>query len=271
MSETLYFILILLAVGGFAGVLAGLFGVGGGIVLVPAFLWVFERLGYDNSQLMQICVATSLATIVFTSVRSVLAHHKKGAVDWHILRSWALPIALGAVLAVWVARDLRSQVMMLVFAILALIISVVMFFRLGRKALKDHMPGGWVLWIYALPTGFLSTMMGIGGGSIMVPIMVSHGRSIHQAVATAAGFGALIAIPSVLAFMLSKPPVEALPPFQIGYVNLAAFLVVIVATSVTAPLGARLAHRLDAKLLKKFFAVFVFFVALNMLRKALMG
>ena len=269
MAELWILILTLFVTGLAAGVLAGLFGVGGGLILVPAFVWAFEFMGYDHAQLMQIAVATSLATIILTSIRSVLSHHKRGAVDWDVLIAWALPLALGAGVAVLVARDLKSQVMMVIFALFALVIAYVLFFQVGRRQIADDMPRGFKKWMMGVVTGFFSTMMGIGGGSIAVPIMVAHGRAMHQAVGTAAGFGALIAVPSVFAFAISRPVLENLPPFQIGYVNLMAFLIVVVATMIAAPIGARWAHSLDAGRLKRYFAVFILIVAINMLRKAI--
>lgn len=269
MTEYWELIGILFAVGAFAGILAGLFGVGGGIVLVPTYLWIFSALGYANPKLMQIAVATSLSTIILTSIRSVYAHHRKGAVDWEILRNWVWPVVLGSIAAVFVARDLKSQILMIVFAVLAILIAFMMFFGVGRLQFADEMPRGLRKWVLGGMTGFFSTMMGIGGGSIAVPLLVTHGRPMHNAVATAAGFGAMIAVPSAITFMLLKPPAENLPPFQIGYVNFPGFLIVVIATMLTAPIGAKLAHGLDAKKLKRYFAVFILIVALNMIRKAL--
>ncbi|MDO5656799.1 MAG: sulfite exporter TauE/SafE family protein [Paracoccus sp. (in: a-proteobacteria)] len=259
--------LFLAAIGGFAGVLAGLLGVGGGIVLVPAFFYLFSAAGYGSDSLMQICLATSLATIIVTSARSVLAHHRRGAVDWQILRDWAVWIAAGAVAGVLTVAQLRTVTLQIIFGGLLVMIATFMMFSRPEWRLAPEMPQGMRKWVMGVFTGFLSVLLGIGGGSIGVPLMTLHGRPIHRAVATAAGFGVLIAVPSVLLF-LATPALNA-PPWTVGSVNLPAFLVVIAMTLLTAPYGAALAHRLDAGRLKRVFAVFLALVALNMLRKAL--
>ena len=257
---------ILLAVGAFAGLLAGLLGVGGGIVLVPAFYYLFNGLGYGSDDLMQVCVATSLATIIVTSLRSVLAHHRRGAVDWAILRQWAPPVALGAVLGVLVVHRLSTHSLQVIFAVMVVVIALYMMFGRAHWRLSDQLPGGLFRAWFGPLMGLVSVLLGIGGGSVGTPMLTLHGVPIHRAVATSAGFGITIALPSAAGFLLT--PVETAPPFSLGAVNLPAFLIVIAMTTFTAPLGAALAHRLDAKKLKRVFAVFLMLVALNMLRKA---
>jgi uncharacterized membrane protein YfcA len=262
---------MLLLIGAFAGVMAGLLGVGGGIVLVPAFYYTFQSLGYDNAQLMQICVATSLATIIVTSIRSVLSHNKKGAVDWGILRGWAPGIVIGALFGVLIAARLQSSTLTIIFGCLGMSVGVYMAF--GRKdwAIGDVMPAGPVRIVLSSAIGFLSTLMGIGGGSFAVPTMTLHRIPIHRAVATASGFGLAIALPSAIGFLFTTAPEAGRPPFTVGYVNIAAFLVVISMTVFTAPIGANLAHKLPVKTLKQVFAVFLILVAANMLREAIFG
>ena len=261
---------MLMGIGAFAGVLAGLLGVGGGIVLVPAFFYAFQTLGYDGPQLMQMCLATSLATIIVTSVRSVLSHHGKGAVDWAILRGWAPGIAAGAVLGVLVAAGLRSNTLQFIFGVLG--VGIGLYMGLGRSdwRLGHAMPTGLRRAILSPVVGFLSVLMGIGGGSFGVPLMSLYGVPIHRAVATAAGFGVTIALPSVIGFILFfQIAPENRPPLTLGAVNLVAFGIVVAMTLITAPWGVRLAHAMDARPLKRVFAVFLTLVALNMLRKAL--
>lgn len=267
MQTLLPLLAILMAVGAFAGLLAGLLGVGGGIVLVPAFYYLFAGLGYGSENLMQVCLATSLATIIVTSIRSVLAHHRRGAVDWGILRQWAVPIALGALLGVMVVARLRSQTLQVIFGVMVLAIALYMAFGKASWRLSDHLPGGLFRAWFGPLMGFLSVLLGIGGGSIGTPMLSLHGVPIHRAVATSAGFGVIIAAPSALGFLLTRVP--AAPPFTLGAINLPAFFVVIAMTTFTAPLGAALAHRLNPKPLKRIFAAFLMLVALNMLRKAL--
>ncbi|AQS48203.1 hypothetical protein BMG03_10630 [Thioclava nitratireducens] len=259
-------VLILMAVGAFAGVLAGLLGVGGGIVLVPAFFYLFSGLGYGSSDLMQVCVATSLATIIVTSIRSVMAHNRKGAVDWDILKQWVVPIAIGAIIGVLVVHQLRSSTMQIIFAVMVLLIACYMMFGKQSWRISDGLPGGIFRAWFGPLMGFLSVLLGIGGGSIGTPMQTLHGIPIHRAVATSAGFGVTIALPSAIGFLLT--PVPDAPPYSIGAVNIPAFLIVIAMTTLTAPLGAALAHKLDPRKLKRVFAGFLMLVALNMLRKA---
>lgn len=262
---------LLLVIGAIAGVLAGLLGVGGGIVLVPAFFYAFSVLGFDSPQLMQMCLGTSLATIIVTSVRSGLSHHKKGAVDLKILKTWAPGIVIGAVIGVSVVTALRSTVLQGIFGVLAMIVGAYMTFGNAAWRLGPQMPTGPMRLILSPLLGFLSVLMGIGGGSFGVPVMSLYGVAIHRAVATAAGFGVIIAVPSVIGFLLADLSVVPRPPLTIGAVNLVAFGLVIAMTLLTAPYGAALAHRMDPKPLKRAFGVFLILVALNMMRKAWLG
>ncbi len=237
MTAVLAMLALLAVIGAFAGVLAGLLGVGGGIVLGPAFFYAFQTLGFTGDKLMQLCLATSLATIIVTSLRSLQSHNKKGAVDWDILKTWGAGIAIGAVIGVIAASSLRSVALQALFGVLAMVIGLYLAFGKSEWRLAEDMPKGPVRWILSPLVGFLSVLMGIGGGSFGVPLMTLYGR----------------------------------PPLTIGAVNLPAFGVVIAMTLLTAPLGARLAHATDPKPLKRIFGIFLLLVAANMLRKAWLG
>ncbi|PVA08164.1 sulfite exporter TauE/SafE family protein [Thalassorhabdomicrobium marinisediminis] len=260
---------LLLAIGALAGALAGLLGVGGGIVLVPAFFYTFSALGYDSLQLMQICLATSLATIVVTSLRSLNAHHRKGAVEWPILRRWGPGIAVGAVVGMVVATQLRSDVLQALFGGIGVVIGLYMVFGRTDWRLGTQMPGGIFRIVLSPLIGFLSVLMGIGGGSFGVPTMTLFGVPIHRAVATASGYGVIIALPAVIGFLFAD--VAVAPPLTVGTVNLAAFGLVVCMTLITAPWGAALAHRMNPKPLKRAFGVFLIVIALNMLRTVING
>ena len=263
--------LVLLAlIGAFAGVLAGLLGVGGGIVLVPAFFYAFQTLGYGGADLMQMCLATSLATIIVTSVRSVLSHNKKGAVEWDILRTWAPGIVIGAVLGMLLVAQLRSVTLQAIFGVLAMVVGIYMGLGRAHWRLGPQMPDGLRRALLSPAVGFLSVLMGIGGGSFGVPLMTLYGVPIHRAVATAAGFGVVIAVPSVIGFLLT-PVAGPVPPLTVGAVNLVAFAIIIAMTLITTPWGVRLAHAMNPQPLKRVFAVFLVLVALNMLRRAAFG
>lgn len=264
----LQMLVLLLVIGAFAGVLAGLLGVGGGIVLVPAFFYAFQTLGYGGPELMQLCVATSLSTILVTSARSVLSHNKKGAVDWTILRAWAPGIMLGALIGMLIVAQLRTVTLQFIFGALAMTVGLYMAFGRAEWRLGSRMPAGLSRLLLSPVVGFLSVLMGVGGGSFGVPLMSLFAVPIHRAVATAAGFGLLIAIPSVAGFLLLPIAAETRPPATLGSINLIAFGITISMTLLTAPLGARLAHALDPKPLRRVFAVFLLLVAANMIRKA---
>lgn len=257
---------LLAAIGAVAGVIAGLLGVGGGIVLVPALYYAFGALGWSGPQLMQVCLATSLATIVVTSARSARAHNAKGAVDWSIIRGWSPGIVLGALAGVAAAAALRSDVLVGVFGGLAMAVGLWLAFGRDTLRIGPSMPGGATRAVLSPVLGFLSVLMGIGGGSFGVPLMTLYGVPIHRAVGTASLFGMAIAVPSILGFLLV--PVEGAPPLTAGAINLPAFAVIVAATFVTTPYGARLAHRTDARRLRRFFGAFLIAVAANMLRKA---
>ncbi|MBU2993084.1 sulfite exporter TauE/SafE family protein [Octadecabacter sp. 1_MG-2023] len=269
MSVLLPLIGLLMVIGAFAGVLAGLLGVGGGIVLVPAFFYAFSALGYDSPQLMQVCLATSLATIIVTSLRSLNSHNKKGAVEWGILRGWGVGIVIGAIIGVMVATQLRSVVLQALFGGLGICIGIYMAFGKSEWRLGDEMPRGLFRTIGSPVIGFLSVLMGIGGGSFGVPTMTLFGVPIHRAVATASGYGVIIALPAVIGFLFAD--IDVAPPLTVGAVNFGAFAVVVCMTLITAPWGAALAHKMDPKPLKRVFGVFLILVALNMLRKVLIG
>ncbi|WP_136637417.1 sulfite exporter TauE/SafE family protein [Pseudooceanicola onchidii] len=270
-TAVLGMMLLVAVIGAIGGVLAGLLGVGGGIVLVPAFFYAFQSLGYDGPMLMQMCLATSLATIIVTSLRSVQSHNKKGAVDWEILKSWGPGIAIGAVIGVLAASSLRSSALQALFGVLAMVIGLYLALSKSSWQLREDMPRGVLRAVLSPMVGFLSVLMGIGGGSFGVPLMTLFGRPIHRAVATAAGFGVIIAVPSVIGFLFVQIPAEMRPPFTIGAVNLPTFLVVIAMTLITTPYGAKLAHATNPGPLKRFFGVFLLLVAANMLRKAYWG
>ena len=267
LSTLLPMLAVLLLIGAFAGVIGGLLGVGGGIVLVPAFFYAFSHLGYTGPQAMQVCVATSMATIVVTSLRSVAAHHRKGAVDWGVLKSWAPTLALSAALGTFVASRVPSSTLQVVFGTLAGLAGLWMAFGRDQWRLGEAMPVQPTRSALAGTVGFFSAMMGIGGGTFGVPLMTLYSMPIHRAVATASGFGVVIAVPSVLGFLLLH--VTDAPPWTVGAVNLPAFLVVIGTTLLTTPLGVRLAHAMNPRPLKRAFAVFLTLVALNMLPKVL--
>ncbi|MGH6950816.1 MAG: sulfite exporter TauE/SafE family protein [Vitreimonas sp.] len=266
--EVIWFLLALVGAGLFAGFVGGLFGIGGGVVVVPALFYVFTALGLDEGVRMHVAVGTSLATIISTSWRSLAAHTKAGAVDFAVLKSWGPWITLGAVAGAVVAGVVTTEALLIVFGAGLLLIAAQMWLSSPNWRLFADLPDGAARAAIAGGLGLTSAMMGIGGGAIGVTVMTLCGRPIHQAVATASGFGAAIALPAALGYAIMGWGREGLPPWSAGFVNLPGFAVVALLTAVTAPVGARLAHRLPQLALKRAFAVFLALTALNMLREA---
>ncbi len=255
----------LLAAGVVAGIVAGLFGVGGGVVIVPALALVLSALGFEGTG-MHVAVGTSLATIVFTSIRSLLAHNRRGAVDWRVLRDWSPWIAVGALGGAWLANQVSGDHLTLVFGCVALVLSLQ--FLLGDPSWKlaSDLPSGPLRIGVSTSVGALSAIMGIGGGTFGVTLMTVCGRPMHQAVGTSAAFGAVIGLPGALGFVAGGLGQSGLPPLSVGYVNLPALLIISLATLVTASIGAKLAHLMDGALLRRAFGVLLIVTALNMLR-----
>jgi uncharacterized protein len=268
-GELIFFLLALGGAGLAAGFIGGLFGVGGGVVIVPVLYHVFGLLGVDDEVRAHAAVATSLSTIIATSWRSVATHAKAGAVDFEMLKAWTPWVAAGAVIGGFGAGAASASVLLMVFGVGLLVIAANMAFGRDSWRLASALPTGAVRAGVGGAIGALSALMGIGGGAFGVTLMTLCGRPIHQAVATASGFGAAIALPATLAYIVVGWGREGLPLGSLGYVNLLGFGVLAVLTAITAPIGARLSHRLDRALLKRLFAAFLAVMALNLLREAI--
>lgn len=260
----------LAAAGIFAGTAAGLFGIGGGAVIVPVLFFLFESMGYPETA-MHVAVATSLATIILTSARSVMAHHGRGAVDWDILRTWSPWIVLGAGLGMGASGWINGRALTAIFGVMAFVLAAQLFFGRPSWRLAEDMPGGAARAGLGSSIGALSALMGIGGGTFGVSLMTMCGRPIHRAVATGAGFGIAIGLPAAIVAVPIGWGRDGLPPLSLGHVNLAAFALISVFTVTMAPVGARLAHSLDAALLRRMFAVLLALVAARMLWKVAFG
>lgn len=247
-----------------AGTVAGLLGVGGGIVLVPVLYQALGFLGVDEAVRMPLAVGTSLATIIPTSIRSTLSHNKKGAVDWDVLRTWALPTFFGVLLGTWLISLVGGKGLTGVFAGGAGALGL--FMLLGREdwRLGESVPKGIWSWPLGLANGCLSVMMGIGGGTFGVTVMTLFGAPIHRAVATAAGFGLIIAVPGALGMIVTGWNADGLLPYALGYVSLIGFALIVPATIVSAPWGVALAHSLSKRALRLAFGTFLCLTAARM-------
>ncbi len=258
----------LLGAGMVAGFLAGLLGVGGGIVVVPVLFHLFVVMGVSTALAMNLAVGTSLAIIIPTAISSTRAHHRHGEVNMALLRRWGGPVFLGAVSGVVVAGAVGGTVLTAVFACGALMIALYLGFSHEDAAPGRTLPGEPLRALLGAAIGCLSAIMGIGGGSLSVPVMRLAGFSIHRAVATAAALGLVIALPGAAGFALAGLDTPGLPPLSLGYVNLLGVALIFPVTVCMAPLGARTAHRLERGHLQKGFALFLAVAAIFMLFRA---
>lgn len=255
--------------GGLGGLLAGLLGVGGGIVIVPVLFWVFTFTRFDPALAMHMAVATSLATIIATSISSARAHHKRGAVDMALVKRWGPWMAAGALAGGAFAGLVNAAALMMVFGIVGLAVSVNLA-RPKSLVLAPDLPSGKVGQpVLASGIGLVSAMMGIGGGTLGVPTLTAFSVPVHRAVGTAATFGLIIAIPAAIALVVAGQGVAGRPPLSLGYVNLVAAALILPMSIFMAPRGAKLAHALDAKWVKRSFAVFLTITSVRMLWTAL--
>ncbi|UYO00911.1 MAG: sulfite exporter TauE/SafE family protein [Devosia sp.] len=265
------FVLGLMATGVVSGVAAGLLGIGGGAVIVPALSNALLLMGYDGDIVQHVAVGTSLAIIIPTGIMSARAHHKRGALDMDILKLWAPVIVIGTFVGGLMAGWYSGDVLRVVFAVMAFVIAANIVFGFQTR-LMGHLHGSSLTHrISAFIVGYMSSLMGIGGGSLTVPTLVAFGQSMHRAVGTSAAIGVAIAVSGTLGFIISGWSVANLPPLSFGYINLLALALVGVLAALCAPLGAALAHRMDQKTLKYVFAIFLVAVGLNMLWKVIFG
>ncbi len=265
------FVLGLMVTGVASGIAAGLLGIGGGAIIVPALSNALLLMGYGADVVQHVAVGTSLAIIIPTGIVSARAHQKRGALDGRALRLWVPFIVLGTFVGGLMAGLFSGDVLRIVFAAMAFLIAANIVFGLQTKVM-GHLNGSSLTHrLSALVVGYISSLMGIGGGSLTVPTLVAFGATMHAAVGTSAAIGVAIAVSGTLGFIISGWDASGLPPLSLGYINLVALVLVAVLAAVFAPLGAALAHRLDQKTLKYVFAAFLVLVGLNMLWRVLAG
>lgn len=263
LNELIGFAALLIGAGAAAGFLAGLFGIGGGAILVPVFYQVFGLIGVDEAVRMHVSVASSLAVIVPTSLRSFLSHRQHDAVDMELLRKWVVAVPAGVLAASLIAASVSSSGLRLIFAIIAALVGLRMLFHRKDWQLGPDLPREPWRALAGAIIGLLSALMGVGGGVLNTTFMTSFGRSVHQAVATSSGVGVLISIPGLFGYIWAGWGLPGLPPFSTGFVNWAAVLTIVPITFFTAPLGVRLAHALDRRQLEIALGVFILLVAVR--------
>jgi uncharacterized membrane protein YfcA len=256
------------ASGALGGLLAGLLGVGGGIVIVPVLDAALELAGVPSSAALHIAVATSMATIIPTSVSSSRSHAKRGSVDFALMKRWSVPIVLGSLAGSLAAARMDARVLAAVFGCVALAAALKMLLPLDHVVLRRTIPGGIGGAVIPAVIGAVSAMMGIGGGTLSVPTMTLCGEPVHKAVGTAALTGLWISVPATAGFLLSPAADAAGMPLTIGYVSLLGFAIIAPVSWAIAPLGVRLAHSLDRRRLSASFGVFLTLVAARMLYRA---
>jgi uncharacterized membrane protein YfcA len=252
------------AAGSVAGLLAGLLGIGGGIVIVPVLFYTFTVLDLDLAIRMSLAVGTSLSTIIVTATVSSRAHYRRGSVDLPLVRSFAPWILLGVLVGSLVAGFSSEAVMVGIFASVAMIVAIYMAFAPVGMTVADGLPSGPVRWVIATLIGGFSSLMGIGGGTLTVPTLTAVAYPAQRAVGTGAAVGLIISVPATIAMIVLGWGEAGLPPGSLGYVNLLGFLVLVPVTSLFAPLGAALAHRLSAVALRRAFALFLVVASVRM-------
>ena len=261
----LFVILSLMATGCLAGFLAGLLGVGGGIIIVPVLFFVFQVIGVSPETAMPIATTTSLATMVFTSLSSIRAHIKMGNVDVALLKILAPFVIIGGLAGSVIVTQINGLWLSGLFGFVAIMAALNMILRAGAKPLANRLPGTPGKGIMAATIGFLSVMIGIGGGTLTVPSLTAFNYPIHKAVGTAAAVGFLIAFPGALSLLIIGQSAADAPPMTYGLVNFLACFFLIPLTVLFAPIGARVSSYLNAKLLKRIFAVSLVITGIRML------
>ena len=268
MEQWLILGVAMLATGTVAGVLAGLFGIGGGIVIVPVLETALGFLGVDPAIRMHVAVGTSLATIIPTSISSARAHHLRNSVDVEIVKRWAVFVFIGALLGAWIASLVHSDVLAGVFATLAFLVALKMLFMPESRNLTEEVPRGPLVPVIPTAIGCFSSMMGIGGGTFSVMTLTLFNEPIHRAVGTAALFGLVISLPGMLGFVAAGWGDPRIPPGSLGYVSLIGFACIAPATVLAAPVGAKIAHAFSARRLNMLFGVFLVIASLRLFYRA---
>ena len=259
---------LLVAVGALSGFLAGLFGIGGGAILVPVFYECFRLAGVPLEVRMPLCVGTSLAIIIPTSISSYRAHHARGAIDKEILHAWWLPILIGVLAGSVIARYAPERLFKIVFVMVAYFAAVRLLSAKENWKLGDDLPKGPLMRFFGLCVGLLATLMGVGGGLFANLLMTFYGRPIHQGVATSSAIAVLVSIPGALGYIYAGwpaaahyPDVAALQlPLALGYVSLIGAILVMPMSLLTAPLGVRVAHAMSKKTLERSYGAYLLIV-----------
>jgi uncharacterized membrane protein YfcA len=256
--------IVYLLMGLFVGFFAGLLGIGGGLILVTLMVYLFTEQGFPADRLLHIALGTSIASIVFTSISSLRAHHKHGAVRWDILRVAIPGLVIGTLLGTFVADQLKSKYLAIFFVIFVYYSAVQMFANVKPKPSRQ-LPGKAGMTVVAIIVGIVSSLVGVGGGVMTIPLMSLCNVPMRQTIGTSAALGLPIALAGTVGFIVTGLGKNHLPPLSVGYVYLPALIGIVIGTFVTVPWGAKAAHTLPVTTLKKIFAVILFILATKML------
>jgi uncharacterized membrane protein YfcA len=261
----IFWLALTIVVGGvITGLLAGLFGVGGGSVIVPVLFEVFGVIGVPDEVRMQLCVGTSIAIIVPTALRSYLTHRARGLVIPGVIGVWTVPAVIGVACGAVIAAFAPSAVFVLAFVVIASFIAIKFLFAGDRWNLGDELPGALSMTLYGFGIGLAGSLMGVSGGALSTIVLTMYGKPIHNAVATSAGLGVPITIAGTLGYILAGLPHQALlPPLSLGFVSLIGLVVMAPVSSFVAPYGAQLAHKLSRRQLEIAFGCFLLLVSLR--------
>ena len=250
------------------GFVAGLFGIGGGLITVPFLFYIFGAMGFEQNYIMHLAVGTSFAIIIPTSIVSVITHNKFKAVDFNIVKSYGLFVIIGVIIGTVFAANLKTKSLILFFSIIILFLGFYLFFLNEKKEKVTNEPIKIKLLFkifLGFIVGFISAPMGIGGAIMNVPILKFFGYSINKAIGSAAAIGFLIALFGTIGFLISGNYLKVDMPLSIGFLNIPAFLIFIPITTLMARVGARTVHKIDKKKISKYFGVFLIIIALKFL------
>ncbi|MCX7192345.1 MAG: sulfite exporter TauE/SafE family protein [Proteobacteria bacterium] len=257
-----------LLLGAVAGLLGGLFGIGGGTVLVPVLLFLFDAQHFPPEHLMHLALGTSMATIIFTATASLYKHHQHNAVNWHVVRTITPGILIGTALGTLLAAGVPTHFLGLFFALFVYFAAAQILLDLRPHASRQ-LPGKFAVGLFGVFTGSLSSLVSIGGGTLVIPYLLWSNLTIRQAIGTSAAISFPVAIGGTAGYVATGLNATGLPPFTLGYVYLPCLLFTALASVITAPLGARAAHRININVLRKLFAVLLLSLATKLLFKVL--
>jgi len=262
--EFLFFLFALLITGTFSGLIAGLLGIGGGIVVIPVIFYILDFHNFSREITMHVAIASSIGVIFITSFSSTLAHYKLNNINFEIIKKWFFGIVLGSILGAIFASSIKTNILILFFVIISTLVALSMLFNRNFFISENISKNLFLNNIISFLIGFLSVLMGIGGGSFSVPTLSAFGKNIQIAVGTSACLGFFIALPGFFTYVISGIFVENLPRFSLGYVNLPIVITVACASVVTAPIGAKISIKVKKSLLRKFFAFFLLLICISL-------